>query len=61
MGLLPGGLDEVLGLEALAHEAALHVHLDHQNGVDVAVGDGLFQLFEAQFSCHEIRRSGIEG
>jgi hypothetical protein len=38
--------EEELGLEALAHQPALHVDQRHQHRVDDAVGDGLRQLVE---------------
>lgn len=46
MGLLIAALDEIFRLEALAHEAALHVDLAGEHGVDAPLGDIGLQLFE---------------
>jgi hypothetical protein len=52
MRLLPPAVHEVLGNEAFAHEAALHVHDGHEDGVDLASGDGLLQRVEGQVCGH---------
>ena len=41
-----------LGMEALAHQAALHVDAGHDDGVDLALGDKGFQGVEGQKSGH---------
>ena len=59
MGLGPGAVEEELGLEALAHQAALHVHLRRDHGVDVAGRDGFLQVFKRQGARHF--RSSLTG
>src|SRR3546814_15825021 len=56
-------MDEELGLEALADEAALHVHHADKDGIDAAVGDSLLQLRKAQMTRHGKRApsSGLAG
>ena len=50
--LLVRAVDEILGLEALADEAALHVDHGDEHGVDGAGGDGLLQLVEPEIAGH---------
>jgi hypothetical protein len=54
MGFLVARLDEVLHMETLAHQAALHVDTAHQHGVDIAGACGRFQLVEGKVSSHVI-------
>src|SRR3546814_9992409 len=63
VGGVLGGIDEELGLEALADEAALHVHHADKDGIDAAVGDSLLQLRKAQMTRHGKRApsSGLAG
>ncbi len=53
MGFLVGAFDEILRLEALAHQTALHVHLTRQNRVDAPFGDVLFQIFKCVSGGHD--------
>src|SRR5262245_6892116 len=46
-------LEEELGLEALAHQSALHLDLRHQDGVDGPVGDGARKLAQRQSARHD--------
>jgi hypothetical protein len=46
MGFLISAVDEILRMEPLAHQAALHVDLHGQHGVDTALGDILLQIVE---------------
>ena len=48
--LLIRAVEEILGLEALADQRALHVGKADHDGVDLAVGDGLLQLVEGEVS-----------
>jgi len=52
MGLIEGAFEEKLGLETLAHQAALHVDLRGEDGVDLARGDGGPQFVDCQHSTH---------
>ena len=57
MRLVVRGCDEILGLEALADQPALHVDERGDDGVDLARGDGLLQLVEGQIpghACHAL-------
>ena len=45
-------VDEILGLEALADEAALHVDHGHQHGIDGAGRDLRLQLVEPEIAGH---------
>ena len=46
MGLVPA-VEEMLGVEPFAHQAALHIDLGHDDGVDLARFDGGGQVFLA--------------
>ena len=63
MRLLVRAVDEKLGLEALADEAALHVDHGDDHGVDRAGRDGLLQVSEDRLPGmpprHEARRHGL--
>ena len=45
-----GGLDEVFGIDALAHESALHIGEGDDNGVDRAFGDLVSEVLLGQHS-----------
>ena len=50
--LLVGAVREEFRLEALADQAALHVHHGHQHGVDGAGADRALQLRHGEVACH---------
>ena len=52
VALFPGGVDKVLGLEALAHETPLHVRNRRHDRINGAVLDTRFQFLKRQLSCH---------
>ena len=52
--LLVGAVDEVLGLEALADQPALHVDHGDQHGIDAAGLDRGFQLVEPEIAGHAL-------
>ena len=47
VGFFVTAVDEKLDLEALAHQAPLHVDHAHQHGIDFAIGSGALECFEA--------------
>ena len=57
MGLVIGAVDEVARVEALAHQAALHVDDTGQNRVDRTFLNGLFQGVECHVGSHLDDRS----
>ncbi len=52
VGFLVGAFEEILGLEALTDERALHVGEADHDRVDLAGGHGLLQLFQCQHAGH---------
>ena len=52
VGFLVGAVEEILGLEALADEASLHVGKAGHDRVDLAGADRLLQLLQCQNAGH---------
>ena len=46
MSFMPRAIDEILGVEPLAHEAALHIDEAHKNSINVAVPHLRLQRFK---------------
>ena len=61
MRLVIGGLDEEAGEKPLADEPALHVDGAAEHRVDLARGDGLFQLLERHVSSHAFHSAAPPG
>ena len=59
VGFLVGAVDEELGLETLAHEAALHVDERRHHGIDGAGFHLALEVFKCELAVHsEIPISG---
>ena len=52
MGFLMGTVEEMLGVKAFAHQAALHIHDAGDDGVDLARGNGGLQGIKTQVGRH---------
>ena len=58
VGFLPGTFEKELGVEALAHQAALHVGKSGNYSIDFVGRDQFLKRFQCQVTRHSSKISG---
>ncbi|OPZ12173.1 MAG: hypothetical protein BWZ07_01515 [Alphaproteobacteria bacterium ADurb.BinA280] len=61
MRFVAGTVEEILGLESLADQTALHVDNASQHGVDATLRNGISQGVKGEWGSHAMYSMGVKG